>query len=125
MAAFAEPSLVDDAGFEEELYDAEAAAEAAAAPECKVRKTIVPGKCFLCGKSDVKHKQAYGPCCEATVRGAIRDAGQNGTEQKKAFNLMKKQGGEQYRQAILLYQSRCSYLNESARRLKTMMDIQL
>ena len=85
--------------------------------EERVQKAMAGGSlCIFCQDEERKEKHNYGAKCEAMVRGAFRDAKAQGPTALKSLGLLKKRGGPEYVQAVLIYNSRCQGVGRGSRR---------
>ena len=63
--------------------------------------------CAICNCKPRKLRQMFGPCCEALVRAARRDAKSQGAEALAAFVRLQKLGPKQFVVGLLEYKARC------------------
>ena len=64
--------------------------------------------CMFCELKTRCKNQLYGPCCAADVRGAANQAKRRGPAQLKAFQAIKKRGGQEFITCILTFKTECS-----------------
>ena len=74
----------------------------------KLAKDELSALCVFCGTQPKKRNQAFcNSGCEADVRGAMRDAKSQGPQQYKAFQALRKRGGPDFVEAVMVYKSKC------------------
>ena len=64
--------------------------------------------CMFCESKMRCKNEVYGPCCSADVRGAMNQAKRRGPDQLKAFQAIKKRGGQEFITCILTFKTECS-----------------